>query len=414
MATLNLLANGNAHLNVRWNNSLPGWVAASTANMIVGNANSTNYKEGGCVQFLNVSIPQGAVITAAYLTFIGWQADAVTPVNSRITGHLVPNSSSFGSLALYQAARGTEAGGADNTKRTVAQVSWDTIPSFVNGGSYQSPSITAIIQEIVDQATWASDNTLTLFWDDHRRDSGTTALARRMAFAGWAPYNTSAPTLHIEYASAISVQTNAATAITGSGATLNGTLVSDGGAGGLYCNFEYGLTTAYGSTTGAEVIQQGNSFAHPITGLLPGTLYHFMAKTVSIGTNYYGSDLTFTTLGAGYPTNVHIRVGSLVHRSSPGEYNLEIVLGGLNSKYGLPVLLRRPTPALPTSEPTAPGAQPTPSAPSPAPYDPFQGITLDDYARWLATHTQAQIFSIFGHRPSYSEWVFWMQYGAGF
>ena len=63
--------------------------------------------------------------------------------------------------------------------------------------------------------------------------------------------------------------------------------------------FQYGLTTSYGSATASSSIGNGTSsvpVTHPISGLLPGTLYHFRGVvTNEQGTNV-GANLTFTTL----------------------------------------------------------------------------------------------------------------------
>jgi len=65
--------------------------------------------------------------------------------------------------------------------------------------------------------------------------------------------------------------------------------------------FEYGITTGYGQTIPAtQSPATGNSNTNvtaELSGLLPGTTYHFRIKTInSLGTTY-GSDFSFTTLG---------------------------------------------------------------------------------------------------------------------
>ncbi|KKN60920.1 hypothetical protein LCGC14_0527190 [marine sediment metagenome] len=151
-----------------------------------------------------------------------------------------------------------------------------------------------------------------------------------------------------------SVSTDPATDIAGAAATLNGTLDDDGGEA-CDCAFQYGLTIGYGATTSTQSKTTGQSFASPITGLLPGTIYHFRAwASNSYGTGY-GADRTFTTLGDIYPSIETTRVSSLVHRWVPGSYSLECVLGGLTSDIGLIVPTGRPTPTLPTLPSCPPG-----------------------------------------------------------
>src|SRR5436190_23852802 len=67
-----------------------------------------------------------------------------------------------------------------------------------------------------------------------------------------------------------------ATAITTSGATLNGTVNPNGS--GVSARFEYGTTTAYGTTTDLALFAPTNSaqaLTATIGGLLPNTTYHY-------------------------------------------------------------------------------------------------------------------------------------------
>ena len=94
-------------------------------------------------------------------------------------------------------------------------------------------------------------------------------------------------------------QAQTPTNITAAGATLNGTVNPNDLS--TTVTFEYGTTTSYGSTEPAtQSPVTGNAMVNvsaEISGLLPGTTYHYRVKTVnSIGTTY-SEDKTFTTLG---------------------------------------------------------------------------------------------------------------------
>ncbi len=102
----------------------------------------------------------------------------------------------------------------------------------------------------------------------------------------------------ITYAQTPGVTTNAATAMTPGGATFNGAVTSNGGA--TTVQFEYGLTTAYGSTiTAAEspapFDASGLAVTATVSGLSPSTTYHFRIKGFNAAGTAYGSDRTFTT-----------------------------------------------------------------------------------------------------------------------
>ncbi len=92
--------------------------------------------------------------------------------------------------------------------------------------------------------------------------------------------------------------TNAATSITSSGATLNGTINANGAS--TTVTFEYGTTTTYGTTVSADESpitgSSATSVSKAITGLAAGTTYHYRVVGVNSGGTTNGTDLTFTTV----------------------------------------------------------------------------------------------------------------------
>ena len=98
------------------------------------------------------------------------------------------------------------------------------------------------------------------------------------------------------------VITESATGVKTTEATLNGTVNPDGLETKYY--FEYGKTTAYGTKTAEVNVGSGTSNlkeSKAITGLAPGTTYHFrMVATNSAGTTD-GADYMFTTYPAMAP-----------------------------------------------------------------------------------------------------------------
>ena len=92
------------------------------------------------------------------------------------------------------------------------------------------------------------------------------------------------------------VTTNAATNITNSSATLNGTVNPNGLTTTVHFS-ESGTTTNYGSTT-ANSNHTGNTTQNVsanITGLSPNTTYHFRLVATNNSGTKYGSDRTFST-----------------------------------------------------------------------------------------------------------------------
>lgn len=184
---------------VVYNNS-SSWAnqALTIGNETTGYIAGTALKSGVGLRFLNVTIPAGAVITTAYLIFTANINLSNGTVKTKITGDKELNAATFSTLADYQARRGIQVGGANDTKRTAAQVTWDSIPAWIVDQQYQSPELKTIIQEIIDQTGWTSGNSLALFWDDHEGRSTAVDGTYRRGYS----YDASATKcakLHVEY-----------------------------------------------------------------------------------------------------------------------------------------------------------------------------------------------------------------------
>jgi hypothetical protein len=101
------------------------------------------------------------------------------------------------------------------------------------------------------------------------------------------------------------VNTTAATGVGASSATLNGTINAAGAVVSSF--FDYGLTTAYGTTiSGTPPSVTGSTttpISGPITGLTPLTTYNYRARGVTGGgLIIYGPNMTFTTPPQPAPT----------------------------------------------------------------------------------------------------------------
>ena len=96
------------------------------------------------------------------------------------------------------------------------------------------------------------------------------------------------------------VQTLAATSVTTTSATVNGSVNPNGVSSTFY--FEYGTTTSYGTTTTPGNTTVAINASGPITGLAPNTTYHYRFVAYNSGGTTYGNDVTFTTSTQPAPT----------------------------------------------------------------------------------------------------------------
>jgi hypothetical protein len=95
----------------------------------------------------------------------------------------------------------------------------------------------------------------------------------------------SSPTLTVQPASSITTTT----------ALLNGSITDDGNASSTVRGFEYGLTTAYGSTTSVSGAIGVSSFSDTVTDLACNTTYNYRAYATNSSGTGTSSNATFTT-----------------------------------------------------------------------------------------------------------------------
>jgi hypothetical protein len=119
--------------------------------------------------------------------------------------------------------------------------------------------------------------------------------------------------------SAPAVTTSAASGVTGTAATLNGTVNPEGAA--TTYQFQYGTSTSYGSVTPASPASAGSGRSAVgesagLSGLSASTTYDYrLVATNATGTTN-GSNQTFTTPAASPPGNAFTPVGGLIQGTS--------------------------------------------------------------------------------------------------
>lgn len=116
------------------------------------------------------------------------------------------------------------------------------------------------------------------------------------------------------------VTTNAASGVTSSGATLNGSVNPEGAA--TTYQFDYGTTTSYGSSvpspagsvgSGTSAVNESQS----LTGLSPSTTYHYRIEATNSRGTTYGSDQTFTMSAGGSSAPALVAEGPVASSLSP-------------------------------------------------------------------------------------------------
>ena len=109
------------------------------------------------IRYSNMTIPQGATITSAYIQFVCDEVNS-TAISLRIQGHNVDNSPAITAGAYNLSSR----------VKTTASVTWNPTGWELIGESVdqqETTDLSTIVQEIVDRPGWSSGNAMTLFID---------------------------------------------------------------------------------------------------------------------------------------------------------------------------------------------------------------------------------------------------------
>jgi len=182
-----------------------GWdVGGAQINVLAGaELDASTYQFGCGMRFTNVTIPQGATITNACLTFRCSVAKSGDTCNTRISAEDVDDAVTF--------ADDKDVFDARWAARTTARVDWDAIAGWTKDVDYNSPECKTIEQELIDRPTWASGNDQVWFWEDFEDRSTHASGARRLAYS-YDGSTTYCPQLVITYALPITISSAGAIA----------------------------------------------------------------------------------------------------------------------------------------------------------------------------------------------------------
>ena len=138
------------------------------------------------LRFLEIPIDNGAPVARAYVEVEVDKVDKLgseAPVNLIIEGELVPDAAAFEDVAYNITDRAV----------TTAKVQW-SIPAWTEtSAKFQTPDISSILQELVNQEGWISGNAIVLIFRDDK-DNPSTGLREAESIEG---ESEAAPTLHI-------------------------------------------------------------------------------------------------------------------------------------------------------------------------------------------------------------------------
>ena len=147
-----------------------------------------NEKEYVGMRFNDLTIPQGATITNAYVQFTAEDEEGDTGnATVKIYAEDTDNASEFTS-------RNNDISSRDSTS---SKVTW-SVPDWNNGGdsgpAQMTPDLSSVIQEVVDRNGWQSGNSIAIIVEEKSGSKDRDAKAHD-------DYPTMAPLLHVEFES---------------------------------------------------------------------------------------------------------------------------------------------------------------------------------------------------------------------
>ncbi|KKL05828.1 hypothetical protein LCGC14_2602140, partial [marine sediment metagenome] len=146
-----------------------------------GNDSANDDDYTGDARFTTVAIAD--TINVAYLTLTAKQDESGTIVRTNISAEDADDPGQV-----------TDDTDFHTRTQTTAVVTWDSLGSWTTNTEDQSPSIVAVLQEIVDRGGWASGNAINIRWQDDGADSDALRVSH-----SYDSDTAKAPKLHIEY-----------------------------------------------------------------------------------------------------------------------------------------------------------------------------------------------------------------------
>ena len=183
------------------------------------------------MRFDNVAIPQGMIITSAYVQF---HVDETSvpgdnrPGTKTLRGEAVDNAATYSAAAFDISSRPT----------TAAEASWDWpewLTTHEEGPDQQTSDIAAVIQEIVDRPGWSWGNSLVLIITGSGENTAES-------FNGEAD---SAPLLHVSFelpGQPVSLTATLTGAAAGSGSSATGSATFQPNADGTAISYVLSVT----------------------------------------------------------------------------------------------------------------------------------------------------------------------------
>lgn len=138
----------------------------STGSELTFNPNSNDYVG---LRFRNIALPQGAIVSNAYLEFTAYQNSQNNSTSMTIQAANEADPSSFQNYSRYLL----------RNKAKTASVTWSGIGRWYRNRDYQSPSVAGIVNQLVNRGDWQSGNDMMFILSDFNNARGAYTYSER-------------------------------------------------------------------------------------------------------------------------------------------------------------------------------------------------------------------------------------------
>ncbi len=255
-----------------------GTVDLTSSDLELIREGSSNNQQVG-MRWQNVTVPQGAYITNAYIEFEADESDdqASEPTTITFWGEDADDTVTFDNLTNKVTTR----------TKTSSSVTWSNVPDWVIDNRYVTPDLSPVIQEIVDRGGWASGNNMVII---------VTGSGQRVADS----FNKSGAypaLLHIEYA--------------GGTSTANVTISS--------VDTSRTVVFAGGQHTAGQAIGEGTYKGDDVLGAMVGRHTLTTSTNLQVVRDDTGGNARWTSYVVQFPTSGSVDITITVsHTTSSG------------------------------------------------------------------------------------------------
>jgi hypothetical protein len=113
------------------------------------------------LRFNNIPIPKGSTINSATMQLTAYDNESGNDTNVILKSQIGSNPSTFNTYSNFTART-----------KSINLIQWNKIPAFIAGQKYNSPDLSLIIQEAINDPGWQNGNSMVIFIENNSSTPG--------------------------------------------------------------------------------------------------------------------------------------------------------------------------------------------------------------------------------------------------